>query len=590
MARSLGIHLRPDGYSYALVEGGARKWSLGPHGSGGLAPDEPDPALALSEALGRSLKEAGLGKVDQLVVTVPSMDTVLRELSLPFSDREKIHQVLKFEVESDLYHLDIDDVVCDYLELADDRATATLLVAALPKAQIAAALEVAEGAGQDPPVLDLDLGALAVALGTVPPDPDLPAGFQAFLYIGSYSSLLLVSSAEGVRSARKIPMGWRELGRGMAAEEGAGELALSEVMEVHEGAEEDEPSTEEPAAAPAMLFGADAGLPARMDFEGVLAHASPELRSSFNRRLIAEVRRGLTALAGITVSRLHLLGQEVPGLAEALRQRLGYSVETLVLVPGQEDAPDAVALGAALRGAGVAGSAMNFRQEEYRQTGGLERLEGPLTLMLVGLIAFLLVDSVILFKRTRDVLVSDNQAIYLDAAAEVDSLNQAKRAEDPDSWFIKGVEGLDLDDLQRVQTLRSRVKKARQDLDEMLGEGDLVHPQSCLEAWRLVFGVLDRELEQQFDGRWMLENIDFLSQQPRAKDAEPFVEVKIKLTVFGDEVTASRKFDELLSAFRIQDWVAGSPVYSGEVAAAAENTARAGTIVVRVSTVKGVES
>ncbi|RMH00935.1 MAG: hypothetical protein D6702_12695 [Planctomycetota bacterium] len=251
---------------------------------------------------------------------------------------------------------------------------------------------------------------------------------------------------------------------------------------------------------------------------------------------------------------------------------------------------DPVAFGAALRGLGGAGSEMNFRQEEYRQTGSLERLEGPLTLMLVGLIAFLLVDSVILFKRARDVLVPDNEALYQAAAAEVKKLNDELRPEDPESWFIKGVEGLDLDDLQRIQVLRSRVKKARKDLDEMLGEGDLVHPQSCLEAWRLIFGLLDRELEQNFDGRWMLEGLDLTSQQPRSRDVEPYVEAKIRLTVFGDEVSASRKFDDLLSAFRIQDWVIDSPTYGGEVTAAADGAARTGTIIVHVSTVKAVES
>ncbi len=599
MARSLGIHLRPDGFSYALAEGSAKKWSVSAHGSGGLAPDEPDPGLALSEALGRSLKEAGLGKVDQVVLTVPSVDTVLRELSLPFSDREKIHQVLKFEVESDLYHLDIDEVVCDYLELADDRATATLLVAALPKTQIGAALEVADETGHDPPVVELDLGALAVAVRTVAPDPDLPAGYQAFLYLGSYSSLLMVAGEDGVRAARKIPIGWRELGRGQEGElpgEGAGELPEAEPeMEVHEGAGEDDepeaPEADEAPEAPLMLFGADATLPARSAFEAVLERAAPELRQAFLRRMVAEVRRGLAALAGVTVSRLHLMGQEVPGLDQALQQRLGYSAERLVL--GDDDGDggaDAVAFGAALRGVGLGGSAMNFRQEEYRQTGGLERLEGPLTLMLVGLIAFLLVDSVILFKRTRDVLVGDNEAIYLYAAQEITGLNEAGRDEDPESWFIKGVEGLDIEDLQRVQTLRSRVKKARKDLDEMLGEGDLVHPQSCLEAWRLAFDVLDRELEQQFEGRWMLESIDFSSLQPRGRNSEPYVEVKIELTIFGDDLSATRKFDELLSAFRIQEWSAGDPAYGGEVAAALDGAARTGTIVVKVSTVKALES
>jgi hypothetical protein len=594
MARSLGIHLRPDGYAYALVDGNARKWSLGAHGEGGLAPDESDLREALAAALGDALKGGGLGKLDQVTVAVPSTDTVLRELSLPFSDREKIQQVLKFEVESDLYHLDIDEVVCDYLELADDRATATLLVGALPKSQIETAIDVLEDAGQDPAVLDLDLGALATAVRTVEAAPELPAGFQAFLYVGSYSSVLLVAGEEGVRAVRKIPIGWRELGRGLA-DEGGPEAGLDE-MEVAAEPLEGEEGAEQEAAPPVdpddlMLFGADSSLPLHGGLAELLERAPAENRAAFQRRMVAEVRRGLTAMAGVTVSRLHLLGAAVPGLAEALASRLGHPTAPLALGGADEDgAPDAAALGAALRGLGLAGSEMNFRQEEFRQTGGLERLEGPLTLMLVGLIAFFLVDSVILFKRTRDVLVHDTEAIYQECSKEVDALNTELREGDPETWFIKGVEGLDLDDLQRIQTLRGRVKKARAELDEMVGEGDLVHPQSCLEAWRLVFGVLERELEEQYEGRWMLESLDFTSIQPRRKEDEPYVEVKIELTVFGDPVTASSKFDELLSAFRVQDFVVGSPSYAGEISAAEGVEARVGTVVVRVSTAKGIDS
>ncbi len=599
MARSLGIHLRPDGFSYALVEGGARKWALSAHGSAGLAPEESDPGLALSEALSEALKTSGLGKIDHLTVAVPSVDTVLRELSLPFSDREKIHQVLKFEVESDLYHLDIDEVVCDYLELADDRATATLMVAALPKNQIGAALEVLDDAGQDPPVLDLDLGALAVAAGTLEPDPEQPAGYQACLYVDSYSSLLMVVGEEGVRALRKIPLGWRELGRGLVVEAEAAEAApapeaLDEPLEAEAEGDAEAEADEETAEGDAdlMLFGADGTLEARLSLPELLERAPAEAAHAFLRRMVSEVRRGLTAMAGVQVTRLNLLGATVPGLAEALEERLGYSTAPVVLGGGEADedgGPDAVALGAALRSAGVAGSDMNFRQEEYRQTGGLERLEGPLTLMLVGLIAFLLVDSVILFKRTRDVLTGDTELIYQEAVKHVTALNDSLREDDPDSWFIRGVEGLNIDDLQRIHTLRGRVKKARAELDEMLGEGDLVHPQSSLEAWRLVFDLLDRELEQQFDGRWMLEQAEFSSIRPRRKDEPPYVEVKLELTIFGDPVSVSQKFEDVRRAFRDQPWSTSTTI-AGEIVETLGGAARTGTVVIRLSTNGAVES
>lgn len=613
MARSLGIHLRPDGYSFALLDGGAKRWSLGAHGSGPLDAaidgEAGDPARALASALARALKASGAGKPDQAVLAMPALETVLRELSLPFSDREKIHQVLKFEVESDLYHLDIEEVVCDYLELADERATATLLVAAQPKAVISQAVEIAKDAGQEPPILELDLGALVTAVEATPRDPDAVAenGFEAWFHLDSCSSVLLVRGASGIRAVRKIPLGWRELARGLARDERAATVA-EHAARAEAGAEQAEilaggaPEGEDapaPPHAPGTLFGADPGLALHLSFAEVMEQAGDVVRAALVRRLLAEIRRGLAALTGATVTRLHLLGPVLPGLAEALEQRLGVPAGPLALggaaAAGNEDEDgaeplDPIAFGAALRGLGWGGSAMNFRQEEFRLARGLERLEGPLTLLLVGLIAFLLVDSVILFKRTRDVLVPDTRRIFAEAEKLIGALNAEKRPEDPESWFIKGVAGLDVAEVGRIGILRSNTARARKALDEMLGEGDLVHPQSCLEAWRLVSGVLQREMETNHRARWMLESIDFTSVQPRAKDEEPYVEAKFKLTAFGQDVEASQQFDDVLSAFKIQPWVLPSPSYSGSLESAQDGAAWAITIAVKVSTVKGTEA
>ncbi|MFQ5749385.1 MAG: hypothetical protein ACE5H3_08020, partial [Planctomycetota bacterium] len=264
MARSLGLNLQPDGFSFVLLEGNARRYTVKATGAGRLDPEARDPLKALGKTLARALRNGGKGsRRDQVVITVPSVDTVLRELSLPFSDRDKVHSVLKFEVESDLYHYDIDEVVCDFLELQDERATSTILVAALPKKDIATALDLADVGGFDPPVLDLDLGALATAL------PELaPAGgeggpesdeLDGFFYVGPYSSLLVVRGPEGLRAVRAMRSGWRELGRGL---EDAGEEEPAGA-ESAPGAEAPG-SAEEPSAPAAeeLLHAGAAGPPA----------------------------------------------------------------------------------------------------------------------------------------------------------------------------------------------------------------------------------------------------------------------------------------------------------------------------------------
>ncbi len=586
MARSLGLSLQPDGFSFALLEGNARRYTVKAAGSGRLDPEARDPLKALGKTLARALKNGGKGsRRDQIVVTVPSVDTVLRELSLPFSDRDKVHSILKYEIESDLYHYDIDEVVCDFLELQDERATSTILVAALPKKDIATALDMADVGGFDPPILDLDLGALATAL------PEFaPAGeeggpesdeLEGFFYVGPYSSLLVVHGPEGLRAVRAMRSGWRELGRGLedageeepaggnAEERGGGEapgagpadgpgeepLAMDSPGEAEEEGGEDED-----AAGPERLFRADPGLPVGLGLDTVLENAPPGALTSLVRRLVGEVRRGLAAVAAAPVQKLHLLGVPLPGLEEALQTRLGIPAAFLPPVQTAPDgtAPDAIALGAALRGLGASGSRMNFRQEEYRYTRGFERVEGAFTVMLLGLIAWLMVDSVILYKKSMP-LKTDADRIFVRAKGRVDKLNQIVRDKEyPEDWTIKtAFEGLDVDPLRRIDLLEGRVKTQKLKLDEMLGKSGAEMPQSCLEAWRLLMDVLSREFDG-YPGRWMLESLSF-EAIPGSNRLGAHVKTHFGISVFSDDpIKARSQLDRISRALDQAEWTIGN--------------------------------
>ncbi len=553
MARTLGIHLRPDGWSYALLDGSARKWSVKKHAQGGLDVSSADPTSALATALSRGLK--GVGKVEKVIMALPSVDTVLRELSLPFNDREKIHQVLKFEVESELYHLDVDDVVCDYLELADDRATASLMVAAVPKTQIATSLAVAEKAGRDPELLELDLGALATAISTHPLPASEEAEVHAYLLVGSFASMLIVRSADGIKAARTIHLGWRELARGLED----GEVAPVEVDSENSEAAQESASEESEEAAP-LLFGADLALPLHIDFETIIAEASPERLATFQRKLCGEVRRGLAAVSGVSIAQLHLLGTPIPGLDQSLATKLGVIATPLPLGVVADDAidltqiPDVIALGAALRGLGLKPSLMDFRQEEFRQASSLEKVEGALTLMLVGLIAFFLVDGVVLLQKKRT-LMQDTDLLFERSAQYVDRLNEELPEDPPDGWRVKtSFAGLEISDLQRVQSLKGRVNKAKVKLDEMVGAAGVQLPNSCLNAWRLVSDVLAEELAN-YNGRWMLESLELNSIEGRKNRYPSHVEASIELTIHGDNQADLRAFEQLQGAFNRHDWL-----------------------------------
>ncbi len=571
MATSLGIHLRADGFSFALLEGSAKKHSLKAVGMGRFqaAADHPK---ALGKLLAAAIK---LRKADHLTIAVPSSRVVLREMSLPFQEREKVLQVLKFEVESELYHLAVEDVIADFIALEAERATPSLLVGVMPKKHVAQAIEVAAGAGWDPHVVDASYGAFASALTViapkiaVPPEAEgAPAAPLAFMHLGPDETLLAIVGPTGrLRAARSLPIGWLEMLRDLerpkpeaaAAQEGKEGAAPAPASD----AAAENPASEDTAAAEA-LFGGAADLDRDVDLGQALELAGSHRVQALCQRLASEVRRGLAAMPGGATA-IHLTGETLPGLEEALTARTGLPAGPLhegrELLGGKE--ADWVAVGAALEGLGVAAAPMNFRQEEHRYAHGLERVEGPLTLALVGLIAWLVIDAGVHLKTGVETKRKAD-TIYVAANKRVDELNRRVREDDdyPDDWVIKNdLSGTDVSTQNRILVLDARVKGAVKQLDELMGQSDLEMPPSCLEAWRLLMDFLEKELKD-YPDKWMVESFDFTSvDRGRAgSGAVPHVEAKFGLTLKSDDAARiAATFDRIDRGLREQPWCVDSP-------------------------------
>ncbi len=580
MARSLGLYIQSHGFSYALLEGSGKRFTVAASGEGHFAADE----AGHPKRLGRHLAEAVKGgKPDSVVVTLPAGGVVMRELSLPFSERDKVMQVLKFEVEGELYHLDADDVVCDFLELDDGRATPTLLTSVLPKERLEGVLNVVDAGDWDPQVLTLEHGSLVTALRAMPRaeaaegDP-----VEAYLHVAAESSVMLILNPDGsLRGVRAIPLGWRELTRGLESEAPAVVVAeevaeeaeiLDESGEVVGVAEVETPEAEdaemaEEADAEAEDgdeeeeleedgLGGDHSLPFGFDLATALDRADAEARQAFLRKMAAEARRGLAAL-GSAAGPLYLCGATIPGLSEELGRRLGREVSPLDFGFADEQgrAPDAVALGAALRGLGDEHEGMNFRQEEFRYARGLERIEGPLTLALVGLIFWFVLDLALNVKVAQR-KQADYRELYARADQKVEALNTKVRDDEeyPDDWLIQNdFAGLGLAEDEKLDQLHRRVNRAKVQLDELMGESALEMPPSCLEAWRLLMGFLEDEMKD-YPERWMIENMEFTSMD-RSASVGPHVKVRFGITFFGDNAMISSRIDRLERTLSSQDWV-----------------------------------
>lgn len=613
--RSLGISLRPDGFSFAVCDGSLKKYTVAASGSGLLPSDSSDPVRDIGKALAAALKSGGASKYDKVTIAAPGITSPLRELSLPFSDREKIMQVLKFEVESELYHLDIDEVVCDFLELHDERATTTLLVTSQPKADIQTTLDILAGGGVDAAQLDVDFGALAAYLPNIPTVGGSEEGegaelslaeradqLHGLLHVGPYSSVLMVFSARGPRAVRLLHVGYRELGRGLVGEgppevhaepvvegrdendlhaaESAEAAANEAIEELMEGTElEDSPQVE-------ALWGVDSSVPTGYEFEALLAEASPEALADLRKRLIAEVRRGLLA-SSLKLESVTIAGALLPGIDEQMQQRLAIPVR----LHESEANACPIAIGAGLRGLGDKTSPMNFRQEEFRFTKGLERIEGPLTFALVSLIAYFVLAGVVDYKvgdakMTAAAGMGDRSSLLTLTAHEVDQLLNENMPEGaPDTWRVKtNFEGVDIARAEHIERLRIGVGNAAKNLDEMLGTSEAIElPKSCLDAFRLVSDVWKRELDER--ARWMLEDLTMNFVKGRS-GVPGHVEIKMQLTIFGENATAIG--EGLQTTLRNAEWRVGQVENNGWEPIK-EGIGRFSTITLRVDPEQGSE-
>lgn len=110
-----------------------------------------------------SLKKAfSVSKLSKgrVVASIDSGDAILRDVSLPFKDDDKIRKTVHGELESLIHNFTIEDLVVDYFKTGETDKGTVLMAAAVPKAVIEKRLQLLTGAGIDPVALDLDVTAL----------------------------------------------------------------------------------------------------------------------------------------------------------------------------------------------------------------------------------------------------------------------------------------------------------------------------------------------------------------------------------------------------------------------------------------------
>ncbi|MBL8858632.1 MAG: pilus assembly protein PilM [Planctomycetes bacterium] len=531
MARSCGLRIGPRRFELVVLDGGAKKHKITAYMAGELPRDADDPIASAAAILRDAVKQHNV-PLDNVGVAIDTGLAAFRTLKVPFADKDKIEDVLKFEVESQLPQWNVDDVVADFMVLESTGDSSELLVTAVPKADLRNIISICEKAGIEP--LEAELETTAMVNAAMTGSLCTVDNAQVLVHIGETSTSVVVMDGGKVREMRAIHIG-----------------AMS-----HE--------------FPATAVEPEAGV------EGADAAVTPEVQPTVDpveiqRRLdqaIKRIRRelGRTVSAARTVHPIdgvYVCGLELPGLAGS--RILDAEVRVLDVFeadggqPAQGFGPLVVAYGVAVRLLGGGTLRPSLRREELRYSGAFERVELPLAVVALLAVTFLGVWFIFL-SRERDA-VNDNLGFWRDTARAYVLGEPAKgrpgylqypsdRAKDYITNIAQDEERGPFDQIRRANTiLQDDIKKLEKDLGQ---DAEIKQPQSAFTGMTLVLETLGKQVGGSV--RPSLRTVQATYQAARSQKPE-HVKVDLNMSFLADDsYTATQAFDNFTRDVRAEPW------------------------------------
>lgn len=541
MARSCGIRLGAKHFEIVVLDGSVKRPKVTLQLEGEIPPSA-DPVAGAVRALREVAKKYKLPK-ENVGLAIDGGLAAYRTITLPFDDKSKTEQVIKFEVEGDLPQWEVDDVVVDFHTINSTGVESQLLVTAVPKEDLREHISILEQAGIEPLEAELEGTALvnaAHSAGLLSVD-----SAQLLVHVGDRSTSVVVVDGGKVRSMRAIQIG--ALSRPAKADEEEGEAA--ETSEVPEEDQEllvieDDESAEAEGELPELP---------------PLSEADAEWLDGARQRLRREIGRTLAGLqTAHEIEAVYICGEEIPGLVGS--SVIDVPIERLELYPSPEEAEGGeglpvLAFGVALRQMGGGLMRPSLRREELRYTGKLERLELPLAVLSLLIVTFLGMKLIVAHK-----MVSFNEAGILRQWLVYSNAYMLERnfPEAPESIRKYAKDAEDGRDTERTRyeqldQVRLRLRREIDALKKQLGQdADITKPQSALEAGTHVVGVLKGLGERV--GRFAIRKISS-TYQPGTARREDRVEVKMDLTFFGsDDVEGTANYLAFKNELGRQGW------------------------------------
>ena len=424
-----------------------------------------------AKAIALAVSESGFAR-DPSGMAFPAAHAMFREFDLPFTAREQIDKVVKFECESH-FPGDIDDLVVQHIVLRQTRDKSHLLAVAVRKDDLLDRLDILDEAGLDPMFVELDDFALFHAL----------VGTGVAAECGERA--VVVNAQETTTSLHFLQQG-----------------KLYAVRTIRIGS----------AGATRTAEGDNA-----QDIETARLH-------DVLGRLVREVRRTLGTLPEFGTPGKVLLtgsGSRLPGFAEALAQALGAPTEELDLLARVDHkldeaeaarvGPDiGVSLGIAFKLNGLDETHTDFRREEVAYTRKFDQVKTPLivlSFLVFLLVAFLGLDKFMEARRVGkefDLMVSVGQQQLGELLGDNEAAAAHVRADD--------------DGPHQVSSLLDATRSLREEIAQKLGRSRTIPDlPSALAIW-IEFSDLLRANETPV-GRINIErcDIEVMGKEPTLK-------------------------------------------------------------------------
>ena len=528
MARTCGIRVGARRYELVVLDGSAKKHKILAYHAGELPPPGEDAFDESVDILKVAAKEHRVPK-ENVHLAVDTGTAAFRRLLLPFADRSKIGQVVKYEIEGELPQWNIDDVIVDFHVLRESEEQSELLVSAVPKAQVRTSLELCERAGVEP--LDAEFETSAMVNAAASSDLLTPEEAMLLVHVGEFATSVVVVDDGIVRDMRVIHLG------GLTHEalmQSARETELEDDDE--EGEVEGEGVPNEP------LDPVEVGR--RID------QTIKRIRRELGRTLSA-------AHTTYPITAIMVCGLELPGLVGSTV----LDVPVYELDCFEEDGGQpvegygamVVAYGAALRGLGPVAYNASLRREELRYSGAMERVEFPLAVAALLLCFLAGVIYILQYREQQHLdrhgnswLLSSNNYLLHHMRPPPQELTQYQRMvhenkRDPERDPVAALQHVS--DIVNSKILERRALSG--------DDADVGQPQSAFVAMCLVLGLFE-----EFKDEWRpsFRRID-CRYQPGSNSRKESVKVSLTLTFFAQsDLVASGHYNQLETALKGRPW------------------------------------